>query len=53
MEVIRGRERDCRQEVRSAVKGGGTRLRTPVALVLSHDPHNQCGVEVMAYRSQS
>jgi hypothetical protein len=25
MEVIRGRERDCRQEVRSAVERGGTR----------------------------
>src|SRR5580692_4172568 len=25
MEVIRGRERDCRQEVRSAVEHGGTR----------------------------
>ena len=24
MEVLRGRERDCRQEVRSAVKRGGT-----------------------------
>ena len=28
-------------------------LRAPVALVLSHDPHDQCGVDVMPYRSQS
>jgi hypothetical protein len=28
MEVIRGRESDCRQEVRSAVERGGTRRST-------------------------
>ena len=28
-------------------------LRTPIALVLSHDPRDQCGVDVMPYRSQS
>jgi hypothetical protein len=35
MEVIRGRERDCRQEVRSAVERGGTR---PIRRV---DPQRQ------------
>src|SRR6202795_3430371 len=35
MEVIRGRERDCRQEVRSAVERGGTRATRRV------DPQRQ------------